>query len=63
MRRSGWADDHFSFRSPILSSTQRNAVRTAIVVQRSVQTVNHQLDEWYESIVVNIGINSGFAAV
>jgi class 3 adenylate cyclase len=41
----------------------RNAVRTALAVQRKVQTVNQELAEQFEPIVVNIGINSGLAAV
>jgi class 3 adenylate cyclase len=41
----------------------RNAVRTAIAVQRQVQSINQELAGRFDPILVNIGINSGLAAV
>lgn len=40
-----------------------NAVKTAIAVQEKVRSINYDLEEHFEPLVVNIGINSGNALV
>lgn len=51
------------FQNPDPKQHTRNAVRTAIAIQRQVWTINQELAGQFEPIVVNIGINSGLAAV
>jgi class 3 adenylate cyclase len=40
-----------------------NAVKTAIAITKKTETINKDLIGSYQSVVVNIGINSGLAAV
>jgi class 3 adenylate cyclase len=51
------------FQNPDPGQHARHAVRTAVAVQRKVQSLNQELAGRFEPIVVNVGINSGLAAV
>ena len=51
------------FQAPDPRQHARHAVRTAVAIQRRVQIINQELAGQFEPIAVNIGINSGIAAV
>jgi class 3 adenylate cyclase len=40
-----------------------NAVKTAIAIQEKVRSINQDLEEHFQPLLVNIGINSGSALV
>jgi class 3 adenylate cyclase len=51
------------FQNPDPKQHARQALRTAVAVQHKVQIMNQELVGRFEPVVVNVGINSGVAAV
>jgi len=51
------------FQDPDINRHALNAARTATAIQDKVRMINRELEGNFEPVVVNIGINSGFASV